>query len=1340
MKTSRTLPPADIRALMSSSLANPEDIPRSTINAKAKSKISLHELRYTVSQHDNIKSRNRGALVDRGANGGLAGNDVRVISKTDRLVDVSGLDNHEMTNLHIVTAGGVITTQHGEAILIMHQYAHIPNGKTIHSCIQVEQFGNNVDDRSIKLSKGKQLITTLDGYAIPLNMINGLPYMSIRPFSDREFETLPHIVLTSDVPWDPTIADHLYAEEDNWDNQIPDDFEDYDFSSFDLAGPTRGNSIAVESNWHETHGHLLGTLLSPAIDVNARVSVPTPRTFEKYRDFFLRAPNEVISKTFDATTQYAQSGWITGSIYDTYRSPFPALNVRRRNESVATDTIFCDVSAIDDGSTCAQFFTGLQSKFCEVYGMKTDGQFKQTLLDSIRKNGAMDTLISDRAQAEISNKVNDVLRQLRIDSWQSEPHYQHQNQAERRYKSVKHNVNKVMNMTAAPAYCWLLCLQYVCFIMNRLALQSIHWRTPYEKLNGSTPDISMIYRFKFYDRVYFKRDESRGGESFPSKSNETAGRFVGFSEDVGHTMTYKVLTEDTMKVLHRSRIKLASVDPNLRLDNPTPPSEQNATTDTTPASTGQPVVTTDTLDESMRPLANFTTDDLIGRSYLSQPEEDGTRRRIKIIEQLDDVDGILANDPNMIKFRANTDDGTIEEIITYNQIIDKLEAEDGEEDEWHFRSILNHKGPLKPNHDEYKGSSWNLQILWENDEVTWEPLRIIAASDPVSCAIYAKNNQLLHLDGWIRFKRLASRQKKLLRMTHQARLQSYRLAPKYKFGVQVPRNHEQAQSIDTANKNKLWEEAEKLELDQINEYETFVDVGKRNRPTGYRQIRVHFTYDVKPTLKRKARLVADGQLTQTPIDSVYSSVVSIRGPKTCIFIAELNRLHTWSSDVGNAYLEAYTEEKVFIVAGREFGPLHGHTLIISRALYGLKSSGLRWWERFSDILQDMGFFPSKAEDDIWMRDKGDHYEYIARYVDDLAIVSKDPQTIVDTLSERYQLKLKGSGPIKYHLGSDFHRDENGILCMSPSKYIIRMIDNYERMFGSKPKTTYSSPLEKGDHPELDTSKELDDDSIKKYQSLIGALQWVITLGRLDIATAVMTMSSFRFAPRQGHLDRLKRIYGYLSKMRHGAVRFRTGSPDFSAIPLTEYDWERSIYGKVSEMVPDDAPTPYGPRVTITTYVDANLCHDMITGRSVTGVLHLLNQSIIDYYTKKQPRVETATYGSEYMAARTATEQIMDLRTALRYLGVNISGPTYMFGDNSTVVNSSSTPKARLHKRHVILSFHRVREAIASKILYFIFIPGPDNPADILSKHWGFQQICTQLKALLFWHGDTKDIE
>lgn len=99
----------------------------------------------------------------------------------------------------------------------------------------------------------------------------------------------------------------------------------------------------------------------------------------------------------------------------------------------------------------------------------------------------------------------------------------------------------------------------------------------------------------------------------------------------------------------------------------------------------------------------------------------------------------------------------------------------------------------------------------------------------------------------------------------------------------------------------------------------------------------------------------------------------------------------------------------------------------------------------------------------------------------------------------------------------------------------------------------------------------------------------------------------------------------------------------------------------------------GPPVTVTTYVDANLCHDMLSGKSVTGIVHFLNKTVIYFYSKKQPVVETATYGSEYMAARIATEEIMELRNSLRYLGVNISGPAYMFGDNRTVVDSSSIP-------------------------------------------------------------------
>jgi hypothetical protein len=121
----------------------------------------------------------------------------------------------------------------------------------------------------------------------------------------------------------------------------------------------------------------------------------------------------------------------------------------------------------------------------------------------------------------------------------------------------------------------------------------------------------------------------------------------------------------------------------------------------------------------------------------------------------------------------------------------------------------------------------------------------------------------------------------------------------------------------------------------------------------------------------------------------------------------------------------------------------------------------------------------------------------------------------------------------------FRRDDDNTLCISPAKYIYKPIKNYEKLFGMKPSTSVTSPLEKGEHPKLDTSELCDVDQIAQHQSMIGALQWIVTIGRFDINTAVMTMSGFRMPPRIGHLNRLRRIYGYLSKMRYASIRVRT---------------------------------------------------------------------------------------------------------------------------------------------------------------------------------------------------------
>jgi hypothetical protein len=300
-----------------------------------------------------------------------------------------------------------------------------------------------------------------------------------------------------------------------------------------------------------------------------------------------------------------------------------------------------------------------------------------------------------------------------------------------------------------------------------------------------------------------------------------------------------------------------------------------------------------------------------------------------------------------------------------------------------------------------------------------------------------------------------------------------------------------------------------------------------------------------------------------------------------------------------------------------------------------------------------------------------------------------------------------------------------------------MIGAYERLFGEPPRA-YNSPLERNDHPELDDSKELDADDTTKYQSMIGALQWVISLGRFDVLTAVMTMSRFRSCPRIGHLERLKRIYGYLKKFKHGTIRVRVGMPNMENEPDVEYDWMYSVYGEVKEIFPHDMPEPLGKEVVTITYEDANLYHDMITGRAVTGILHMLNGTPVDWFSKRQDTVETATYGSEFVAARIATEQILDLRTTLRYLGVPIKGKAYMYGDNQSVITSSTIPHSRLSKRHNALSYHRVREALAAKIINFIHIMGEKNPADILSKHCGYPQMWPHVQPLLFWLGIPKE--
>ena len=281
---------------------------------------------------------------------------------------------------------------------------------------------------------------------------------------------------------------------------------------------------------------------------------PTKRNLSKYARYFSSTNLDTLKKTFDATTQYGTRGAVEGfNLRNRITAPNPILSVPRRNEPVATDTLYGSEPAVDNGSTAAQFFIGRKSHYRSIFAMgSTDKEFATSLMDVIRKYGAMDELISDNAKAQISEKTKSILRTFNIKDHQSEPYVGNQNFAERGWKDTKVKVNHLLNSKGAPAKAWLLALQYVSELQNHTAVKSLNWRTPVEWLLGYTPDITVFLQFEFWEPVYYAKYDAQ----FPSDTTELLGRFVGISENVGNAMTFKVLSCEE-KIINRGVVRSA---------------------------------------------------------------------------------------------------------------------------------------------------------------------------------------------------------------------------------------------------------------------------------------------------------------------------------------------------------------------------------------------------------------------------------------------------------------------------------------------------------------------------------------------------------------------------------------------------------------------------------------------------------------------------------------------------------------------------------------------------------------------------------------------------------------
>ena len=790
------------------------------------------------------------ALVDRGANGGFGGADVRFQGQAGgRTCDVTGIGNYKMSSLPVGTCTAWTESKNrGPCVLVFHQYAFKGEGKSIHSSLQMEQYGNRVHDGCVKLG-GKQYIETLDGYILPISIRKGLPYIEMRPDTEKEFESLPHVVMTSDMVWEPTCCDVDAGSEEwerayNKESRMQDDYGDNRFSLVGdyLAQLTEADFGSIDDQIvaRECLEAYKESVLPPCISgfscefgINKRDRTNKDPDYHLLRPRFAWLSAETIKKTFDKTTQWAKQEYHV-PFRRHYKSRFPAHNVSRRHEPVATDFVKADTPAFGCGSTAAQLFVGRNTLVTDVYGCKTDAEFAFMLEENIRRRGAMDKLISDSAKSETSKKVLDILRSMFIEDWQSEPHHQWQNFAENRWQTLQNMANNVLNRTGAPDGSWLLCLQWLCYILNHTATKALNWEVPITKLTGQTPDISAILQFSFWEPVYFATND--GTATYPSTPNEAFGYFAGISEHVGDALTFLVWNPETKQLLHRSDVRAAmkTGERNLRLVAPEGEDFRSKPI--------KEVIKSGSAQEHGRSgtpnrMPTISPEECLGRTYLTQPDDDGTRYRAtvkRIIETEEDSlkawkeyeSNPLRNKVPEIKFIATTDDrDKADEIIGYNDLLTHFENEFDDDDPnrmWRYKEIIGHQGPLKPNDKGYKGSMWNVQVAWEDGSVTFEPLSIIGKDSPVFVAQYAKKHRLYDKPGWKRYKHLATRSGKTFeRMVRQMNKQMVRDATVYQFGFQVPKNDKDAIRIDKMNGNTLWQDAMTTELKCLQDYETF---------------------------------------------------------------------------------------------------------------------------------------------------------------------------------------------------------------------------------------------------------------------------------------------------------------------------------------------------------------------------------------------------------------------------------------------------------------------------------------------------------------------------------------
>jgi len=1209
---------------------------------------------------------------------------------------------------------------------------------------QLRHNGVTVNDTPKVFDSASSHSITLPGKLnLPLRMRGVISYLPTRKPTKEELDKCEHFELTSAQSWHP----HNFTCEMTDEGSFARENARICREPLELTEGLGPRLIqALETHVHEmeggcheadviAHSHELYMLKS-----DAKQSMITKESLAQRWFIGLEAAN----RTLTASTQEGMR-FVEGPIERRLRTSQAHMRFPSLVFTLYSDTLFSHVRSVR-GFTCAQIFTDGHG-FVRVYPMKGKSEAHHALMHFIHDVGVPRDLLTDQAPEEMRGEWGQIVKKYRIRQKTTEAHSPWQNRAEAEIRELKKTTRRVLRAQSAPAEFWCYAMEWAARIRSLTAHDSLllGTRTPEERITGRTPDISEFAHFSWFQWIWY-RDTAM---PFP-QADVHLGRWIGVAQDVGQAMTYWILTRKGTVIARSSIAPLSDVDlrsqvvqekMNAFIETCSTSLSNSTNTNFKPIDIFPEIIDGDEVNYSTPEADDFTPDGF--DEYLSAQvilPVGGELRRGQVTRRLRDANGnpLGTRNTNPLldtrEYEVNFPDGSSGSYLA-NVIAENIYAQVDQEGRSYtlLDEIIDHEvDPAIDGVDlpRFTTRGWRFLVAWKDGSSSYVPLKEMKNTYPVETADYAIRNRLDEKPAfrwWV--PHVTKRRHRLIGKLKKGKTKYW--SRTHKYGIELPKSVTEALEIDRRTGTSYWRDAIDKEMKNVSPAFKFMDDDKA--PIGYKHITCHMIFDVKMVgLVRKARFVAGGHLTDPPVESVYSSVVTRESVRIMFLVAALNDLQVLGADVQNAYINAKTGERVYTTAGPEFGSNEGRPAIIVRALYGLKSSGARWRDHLAMILMQAGFKNSKADPDVWMRkaQKSNgffYWEYVLCYVDDILAISHDPQGILNVIAKKVTLKPGSIEEPKSYLGANISKctilDGNNqtamkqVWTMSAQEYIKRAVEEVERELKAAneflPKKI-ETPLSSGYRPELDFSEELCPQKTNYYQGLIGILRWIVELGRIDIIVPVSLLSRYLVSPRKGHLQQAYRIFAYLKQFNRPMLVFDDSEPKLPIDGFNLCDWS-SLYPNAAERIPQDAPEPLGHSVVTTCYVDADHAGCRVTRRSHTGILIYVNCAPIIWYSKRQNTIESSTFGSEFIALKISVELIESLRYKLRMFGIPVDNSTIVFCDNEAVVQNVTRPESTLKKKHISIAYHRCREAQAAGYIKIGFIKGMENLADLLTK-------------------------